>query len=83
MNTDEHVEFLSYILGICRQSWTNVICLTVDKVSMSNALSNKTSVPFILCGSHRFNLAMFDFLAGDEYLLYRINSIMAKLRILF
>eukprot|EP00171_Calliarthron_tuberculosum_P003101 IDg3101t1 len=78
--TNEHFEFLSYILGVYGKSWSNVSCLVGDNVNCNKSLANKAKIPFIGCASHRFNLAMRVVLNDDEELISKINTIMVKLR---
>ena len=80
LDTNEHFQFLSFVLGIYHKSWTNVLCLIGDNVNTNKALSNRVGLAFIGCASHRFNLAMRDLLFQDEALIVKVTTIMKKLR---
>ncbi len=62
LDTDEHFNFLTYILEVYQKSWSNVDALIGDNCKTNKAPSFKTKKPLIGCSSHRFNLAIRNFL---------------------
>lgn len=82
LNADDHIDFLKYILELYGKTWSNVIALVGDNVSVNKSISNKTGKPLIGCASHRYNLAVRDIIDGDIDLIDKIAAIMVKLKTL-
>ena len=80
LDADAHYDFLTYVLGLYRKTWDNVVCLIKDNVNTNKSLYKKKGIPFIGCGSHRVNLAVRDVLQEEEELICKINAIMLKYR---
>ncbi|KAE8975552.1 hypothetical protein PF006_g18139 [Phytophthora fragariae] len=50
-----------------------------DNCSVNQSIGRKVgAVPFIGCASHRFNLAMKDYLAKEDALLEKIHALMKR-----
>ncbi len=58
LDTDEHIEYLTYILHLYSGSWSNVICLVGDNVQTNKSISTKLQISLVGCASHRLNLAV-------------------------
>lgn len=82
LNAEEHVKFITYILGLYEKTWDDVCCIIGDNCNTNKAVANNASVALIGCASHRFNLAVQDLLAEEEMLISKINCLMVKLRTL-
>ena len=77
---DQHIDFSMYTLNSYGKSWTDVICLIGDNVSVNLSFANKTGIPYIECASHRLNFTVQDFRKVDELLISKVNNLMVKLR---
>lgn len=80
LDSDEHVDFMSYILDLYKKYWTDVVCFIGDNISVNKCISTIIKVPLIGCAIHRFNLVVQNFLSTEELLLTKINVLMVKLR---
>lgn len=80
LNADEHIDYLTFVLELYNKSWENVSVIVGDNVSVNRSISTKTGIPMIGCASHRFNLAVRDYLSSEEHILTKINEIMVKLK---
>ena len=58
LGSDEHVNFIKFILDYYGKSLCNVTCVIGDNGNANKSLSNKLSIPLIECASHCFNLAV-------------------------
>ena len=66
MDADEHFNFIDYHLGLFDKTTDNIVSLTGDNCSNNKALANKLSCYFVGCASHRFNLAINDYIIQHE-----------------
>jgi len=81
--SENHMNFLSFVLEIFQKDFSNVICLVGDNCSTNLALANLCNKPLIGCAAHRFNLAIQKHLKeSHELLLSKVNDLMTKLRTL-
>ena len=80
LDTQQHIEFLTYVLDIYGKSWKNVVCLVGENCSTNKSLSTKCEIPLIGCCSHRFNLAVVGVLSEEDDIIQKVNSIIVKLR---
>ncbi|KAJ8531766.1 hypothetical protein ON010_g14198 [Phytophthora cinnamomi] len=61
--------------------WSAVKFLVGDNSSVNQYIGRKEgAVPFIGCASHRFNLAVKDFMKVEEGLIAKVHALMSKLR---
>ena len=74
LDTNEHFDFLTYILDVYQKSCSNVIAIIGDNCNTNKALSSKTKKPLIGRSTHRFDLAMRNILANCA------NALIVKLR---
>ena len=80
LSADEHIEFLSYVLGLYTKSWENIVCLIADNVNTNKSISTKTKKPMIGFASYRFNFAVRNILHQEDELITKINTIMLELK---
>ena len=60
------------------KSLENLLFIVSDNCSTNQAIGNHTTVPFIGCASHRFNLAVQQYLEEHKELLGKIHELMKK-----
>lgn len=77
---DEHISFLSYVLGNFGKSFENVIALVGDNCATNQSIGTKLKKPLIGCVSHRFQLSVREVIAEDEDAVKCVHSLMVKLR---
>lgn len=82
LGAEEHINFITYVLSIFGKKWSNVLCLIVDNCSTNKAIADRSSVPLIVCASHRYNLAVKDLLLGEEDVILKVHALMSKLKTL-
>ena len=80
LDTQQHYDFLCYVVEVYGKSWQNVVYLVGDNVSTNKNLSDKYRIALIGCCSHRFNLAVMDILSAENDTVLKVNTIMIKLR---
>ena len=80
LNSEEHIEFLAFVLNLFGKSWDIVVALIGDNVSINQSISNKLQIPLVGCASHRLNLAVRDVMSNDERLINKDNNLMLKLQ---
>lgn len=76
LDTNEHYEFLVYILDLYNNDWENMCAMIGYNSSMNKELSEKMKVPFIGCPGHLFSLADRDILQVYEPVIFKINEMM-------
>lgn len=80
MATNAHVEFVSFVLDVFQNSWTNVAALIGDNCATNKSFSRQAGCRFIGCASHRFNLAVKDILSQNEDIVMLIRALIVRLR---
>lgn len=76
----DHLEFLESILEIYGSSFSNVVAICGDNAEVNKALATLCGVPLVGCASHRFNLAVIDYLKPYDVIISKVNSLMVKLK---
>ena len=71
LDADEQKSFMMYVLN-------NVYCLTGDNASVSKSVATKTALQIFGCASHRFNLALQDFIEQEKEMVDKINLVVLK-----
>lgn len=77
--------FVSETLDVLSKTGTNVVCVIGDNCSVNNRLSSLTSIPLIGCYSHKFNLAVEEWITnqlGCRMSLRRFVSLWFNLELL-
>lgn len=78
LSAASHLEFIKFHLSVFGKSTDNVICLIGDNVSTNKALATLMGKPLVGCASHRFNLAVQQYLLPHELILSRLQSLMVE-----
>lgn len=77
---DEYINFLNFLSSVHGKTMENVVAIIGDNCNVNQSISNKLSIPLIGCSSHRFQLAIKDFLQDYGQLLMQVHNPMVKLR---
>ncbi|KUF88703.1 hypothetical protein AM588_10001926 [Phytophthora nicotianae] len=73
-------DLIADTLSTYNKPWESVLFMIGDNCSVNQAIGRKIgALPFIGCASHRFQLAVKDFLAEEEVLLAKIHALMKHL----
>ncbi|RAW40390.1 hypothetical protein PC110_g3374 [Phytophthora cactorum] len=73
-------DLIADALSRFQRPWGSVLFMVGDNCSVNQYIGRRIgAIPLIGCASHRFNLAMNDFLAPDEPLLTRVHALMKRL----
>jgi len=80
LGASQHFEYLNFILNLYGKSFNNVVCIIADNCETNKALSRLCKVPMIGCASHRFNLAVTEYLSPFSSILNKVHSLMTKLK---
>jgi len=67
-------------LSRVNRSWENVVCLIGDNTSTNLSIADKLKIPFIVCYSHRLNLAIKQYLKEYEEKINKIDGLMKVLK---
>ena len=78
LDEDEHTSFMMYVLNPYGKCWDNVYCLTGDNASLKNSVATKAALQIVGCVSHRFNLALQDFIELEKERVDEINLVVLK-----
>ena len=76
----EHYDFITYVLEIYEKDLSSVVCLIMDNCETNKALSNICSKPMIGLASHRFNLAVCEYLTPHGAILAKVSTLMPRLK---
>lgn len=81
LTAQAHYDFIAWVLdSVYNKSMDNVVAIIGDNCEVNKAMCNLAGLPLIGCASHRFNLAVKKWLQQYEPVLYKVNSIMSKLK---
>ncbi|KAE9175038.1 hypothetical protein PF005_g25579 [Phytophthora fragariae] len=73
-------DLIADTLATFNKPWTSVLFMVGDNCSVNQSIGRKAgALPFIGCASHRFQLAVNDFLSDDDALLAKIHALMKHL----
>ena len=75
-----HIAYIDAMLRWYDLTLANITFLVGDNCSTNGAIGRLANVPLIGCASHRFNLAVQQFYAEYEPILFKINEVMKRLR---
>ena len=79
LNADNHVELITFVLGVYGKEISNVVFLVGDNENLNPRIASDLGVPLLGCYSHRLNLAVKQFVATKIDLVKKIQEIMKKL----
>jgi hypothetical protein len=71
--------FIADCLELYGKTVSDVLFLVADNTNVNPATANILKCPFIGCASHRFNLAVKEYMGAHEEVLEDINCLMKKL----
>jgi hypothetical protein len=74
-------DLIADTLSRYNKPWEAVNFMVADNCNVNQYIGRREgAIPMVGCASHRFNLAVTDFLADHETLLAKIQDLMTKLR---
>ena len=68
------------MLGLFNRNIEDIYCLSADNCNTNKSVAKILGINFIGCSSHRFNLAMEQFLEKEKGIIDKINTVMKKLK---
>ncbi|RLN96633.1 hypothetical protein BBJ28_00025369 [Nothophytophthora sp. Chile5] len=81
MSAQSLFDLIADTLSRYNKPWESVAFMVGDNCSVNRYIGRREgAIPLIGCASHRFNLAVRDFLKDDEPLMGKIQTLMLKLR---
>ena len=80
-DADTYITFLKYVLGIFDKSFKNVLSLTADNCNTNKSIAKKLGLKFVGCASHRFDLALKEFIVKEERIIKKVNDVLKKLQL--
>ena len=75
LNATEHVTFLETVLEIFDRTPANVVAVVADNCELNKAICDILMKPLIGCASHRFALAVQDWLLKRSILFFLIDIV--------
>ncbi len=78
----EHKTYCEFVLELFRKSYSKVLVLLGDNCSMNQGFSKMIGIPLVECCSHRFNLAVKDYLEPFKPTIDKVNNLMKRLKYL-
>jgi hypothetical protein len=81
LGAQSQYDLIADTLSRYNKPWSAVKFLTGDNCSVNQYIGRKEgAIPFIGCASHRFNLAVKDFMKTEDELISKVHALMSKLR---
>ncbi|EGZ21794.1 hypothetical protein PHYSODRAFT_247318 [Phytophthora sojae] len=81
MGAQSQYDLIADTLSRYNKPWIAVKFMVGDNCSVNQCIGrNEGAIPFIGCASHRFNLAVKDFLKTEDELIAKVHALMTKLR---
>lgn len=80
LGATDHLEYCDFVLNVFGKSRRNVVALIGDNCSVNKAFARRFGISFIGCASHRFNLALVEFLEDYSEIVGSVTSLMKTLR---
>ena len=67
-------------MELYRRNWNDILFVVCDNCNTNKAIADKFMVPMIGCASHRFNLAVKEYLNSNnfEIVIEKVNDLMKK-----
>lgn len=75
MRASDHLEHIEKVLGMYGKTFDNVLCLVGDNCSVNQSMGRILGVPLIGCASHKFNLAVRQWISGQAELTPIIRKV--------
>lgn len=79
-SADNHAALIVDTLEVFDHSSNDLLYLVADKTNLNPAIANILKIPMIGCASHKFNLAVQDFLTTFRHQIDSINNLMSNLK---
>ena len=76
----DYYDYIEFVLNTYNKNFENIVCITGDNAEVNRALADLCGVPLIGCASHKFNLAVKEFMERYSGALDKIHAVMTKLR---
>ena len=80
LEANQHIEILNETLQLYGKSTDKVVALIADNCEVNKSIAEKQKKPMIGCASHRFQLALNDYIADVMPIIVKIHNIMTKPR---
>lgn len=80
LDAAEHKTLLDFVLSVFGKTCANVVCISGDNCSTNKSFASLVGCRFQGCVSHRFNLAVKDFLSEHTDTVTVVRNMMKKLR---
>ena len=77
MRAVDHIEHLEKVLESYGKTMDNILCLVGDNCSVNKSMARILDVPLIGCASHKFNLAVREWIANQAQLTPIIKKVSA------
>lgn len=79
ISANEHFYLISFVSSVFVKQFSNVVALVDDNANKTEAFSHLVDPLFVGCHSHRFNLAVKDFIDNHLELILRVKDFMRQL----
>ena len=80
-DADTYISELKYVLGVFDRSFKNVLSLTADSCNTNKSIAKRLGLNFVRCASHRFDLAVKEFVAKEGRIIKKVNELMKQLKL--
>lgn len=79
-DAEEHLRLTDFMLSLYGKTIQNVVARIGNNCSTNKAFARLMSTDFIVCASHRLNLAKKDVLKNHEFVISKVRKQMQKIR---
>eukprot|EP00644_Phytophthora_capsici_P017641 jgi/Phyca11/120718/e_gw1.42.264.1 len=79
-SADAHIEMIDNVLGVYETNREMLRFVVGDNCPTNKAIATRIKVPLIGCASHRFNLAVCEYLTEYEDLVAEVQALCIQLR---
>ncbi|ETP39963.1 hypothetical protein F442_12610 [Phytophthora nicotianae P10297] len=79
-SADAHIEMIDNVLGVYEKNRAMLRFVVGDNCPTNKDIATRLKVPLIGCASHRFNLAVCEYLAEYEDLIAEVQALCIQLR---
>ena len=75
MRAKDHLDHLSKVLRIYGRDCCDILCLVGDNCSVNQSMARTLNIPLLGCASHKFNLAVRRWIAGQPDLVAILDKV--------
>jgi len=75
MRAKDHLDHLSNVLWIDGRDCCDILCLVGNNCSVNQSMARTLNVPLLGCASHKFNLAVRRWIAGQPDLVAILDKV--------